>query len=131
MKPTSGAWLEIAEEDLDAAEAMLTTGRYLYAGFEAQQAAEKAMKAVIQEAMRVPPKVHNGNLVVLADRAGLCDVALVHRLAVLSSYYGATRYPEDREVIGQRTTADVARALINTAREVLAWARVQLTSQES
>lgn len=104
---------------------MLSTGRYLYAGFEAQQAAEKALKAVVQEALRVPPKVHN--LVALADHAGLRDPALVERLALLSSYYVATRYPEERKAIAQQTTQDVAMSLVETARRALAWARAQLT----
>ncbi len=129
MKPTTREWLEIAAEDLDTAQAMLDGGRYLYAGFEAQQSAEKALKAVIQEAVRVPPKIHN--LVTLAGRAGLADKALLGRLATLSPYYVATRYPEDRKTLGQRTTADVAKSLIETAREVLAWARQQLTWQGS
>lgn len=40
MKPTTREWLEIAAEDLDTAQAMCDGGRYLYAGFEAQQSAE-------------------------------------------------------------------------------------------
>ena len=129
MKPTTREWLEIAAEDLDTAQAMCDGGRYLYAGFEAQQAAEKALKAVIQEAVRVPPKIHN--LVTLAARAGLDDKEVAERLAALSPYYLATRYPEERMAIGQRTTAEVARSLIETGREVLAWAGRRLMSQGS
>jgi HEPN domain-containing protein len=52
-------------------------------------------------------------------------------LAALSPYYVATRYPEDRKLLGQRTTAEVAKSLIETAKEVLAWARQRLTSEDS
>lgn len=129
MKATTAEWLEIAAEDLDAAEAMLRSGRYLYAGFEAQQAAEKALKAVLQEAVRVPPKIHN--LVTLAREADLVVEELVDRLATLSAYYIATRYPEVRKELSQRTTVEVAQSLLDTAREVLAWAKYILTSNES
>lgn len=129
MKPTTVEWLEIAAEDLDAAEAMLRSGRYLYAGFEAQQAAEKALKAVLQEAARVPPKIHN--LVTLARDAGVDVQELLDRLATLSAYYIATRYPEVRKELSQRTTLDVAESLLDTAREVHAWAKQHLTSSES
>jgi HEPN domain-containing protein len=129
VKATTAEWLEIAAEDLDAAEAMLRSGRYLYAGFEAQQAAEKALKAVLQEAVRVPPKIHN--LVTLAREADLVVEELVDRLATLSAYYIATRYPEVRKELSQRTTVEVAQSLLDTAREVLAWAKYILTSNES
>ncbi len=129
MKPTTVEWLEIAQEDLDAAEAMFRGGRYLYAGFESQQSAEKALKAVIQETTRVPPKIHN--LVTLASEAGLERQDLIERLATLSAYYIATRYPEVRKELGQRTTLDVAEGLLTTAQEVIAWAKQQLTSSAS
>ncbi len=108
---------------------MLRSGRYLYAGFEAQQAAEKALKAVLQEAARVPPKIHK--VVTLAREADLGVPELLNRLATLSAYYIATRYPEVRKELSQRTTLDVAESLFNTAREVLAWAQQHLTSNES
>lgn len=129
MKPTTREWLEIAAEDLDTAQAMCDGGRYLYAGFEAQQSAEKALKAVVQEAVRVPPKIHN--LVTLAGRAGLSEPAMLERLAVMSPYYVATRYPEDRKILSRRTTEEVGKSLVQTAREVLAWAIERLTSQGS
>lgn len=129
MKPTTRQWLAIAVDDLDAAQVMLDSGRYLYAGFEAQQSVEKALKAVIQEAVRVPPKIHD--LVTLAHEADLNDEGIVANLAVLSPYYIATRYPRDRERIRASTTQAVAERLIQTAKEVLAWATTRLTSSGS
>lgn len=81
MKPTTNEWLEIAAEDLDTAEAMYEGGRYLYACFEAQQATEKALKAVLQEAVKVPPKVHN--LITLANEAGLNNKDMVSRQLII------------------------------------------------
>ena len=41
-------WVDISEYDLATAEAMLTTGRYLYVGFMCHQAIEKILKAHYQ-----------------------------------------------------------------------------------
>jgi HEPN domain-containing protein len=38
-------WAEIADYDLDTAEAMLATKRYLYVGFMCHQTIEKLLKA--------------------------------------------------------------------------------------
>ena len=62
-------WLNIAASDLDTGQAMLAGGRYLWAGFMAQQCAEKALKAVIEENQGRPPKAHS--LEALAKKAGL------------------------------------------------------------
>ncbi len=59
MRDTTQQWLTIAEADLDAARSMLRTKRLLYAVFQAQQCAEKSLKAVIQERGAVPPCIHD------------------------------------------------------------------------
>lgn len=129
MKPTTREWLEIATEDLDTAQAMYDGGRYLYAGFEAQESAEKALKAVIQEGVRVPPKIHD--LEKLAERAGLDEAALAGRLRILSLYYRGARYPEERAPLRRSTDEAMAVALMGTAREVLAWATGRVSSTTS
>lgn len=129
MKPTTREWMDIAEEDLDAARAMRDTGRYLYAAFQAQQCAEKALKAVLQEKLAAPPKVHD--LETLAEKAGLVESDLSRRLRILSAYYIATRYPEDRARLRDVTDREKAVNLIGIAEEVLAWATGQLNSTRS
>ncbi|MFH1653778.1 MAG: HEPN domain-containing protein, partial [Pseudomonadota bacterium] len=42
-------WIERADYDLDTAEAMLKSARYLYVAFACQQAVEKYLKAIIQK----------------------------------------------------------------------------------
>jgi len=123
-------WLAIAAEDLDTATDLLRSKRYLYAGFEAQQAAEKALKAVIQEAgTGAPPKVND--LVKLAALAGLADTATVERLRLLSKYYVAALYPEERAKVAAMTDRGVAADLHRTAKEALGWATQRLTSPPS
>ncbi len=129
MKPTTRQWLEIATEDLDTAQAMSDGGRYLYAGFGAQESAEKALRAVIQEGVRVPPKIHD--LETLAERAGLDDAALAGRLRILSLDYLGARYPEERASLRKSTDKAKAMELMGTALEVVAWATRRLRSTTS
>ncbi len=82
------------------------------------------MKAVIEENTGRPLKIHD--LVVLAKTAGL-DAGFQESILVLSPYYIATRYPEEREELSGRTNMDVAKQLLQTAREVLEWAKKRLT----
>ena len=57
MKPAAANWLLCADYDLQTAEAMLSTKRYLYVVFMCHLAIEKTLKAVCAEARpRVPPK---------------------------------------------------------------------------
>ncbi len=129
MKAASRQWLDIATEDLDTARAMLRGRRYLYACFEAQQAVKKALKAIIQESTRTPPRIHE--LERLGELACLDDEALASPLKALSVYYIAARYPEERDRIRAATDRAVAAGLVAAAEEVLAWARRKLTSMPS
>ncbi len=126
MKLSTRQWLVIAEDDLATAVAMLRSRRYLWAGFIAQQAAEKSLKAVLQEiSPAAPPRIHD--LVELGRRAGLADGPLLARLEVLKAYYIATRYPENRERVQQSTTRTLTVELVQTAKEILTWAQQRLT----
>lgn len=39
-------WIEMSDYDLETADAMLLTGRYLYVGFMCHQTIEKILKAI-------------------------------------------------------------------------------------
>lgn len=45
MSSQMNYWIELSEYDLETAEAMLKSKRYLYVGFMAHQAIEKIFKA--------------------------------------------------------------------------------------
>lgn len=52
-------WLDIAHYDLDTAEAMQNSDRYLYTVFMCQQAVEKLLKAIyIQQNGQEAPRTH-------------------------------------------------------------------------
>ena len=62
-------WLERVDYDLQTADAMLRTGRYIYAVFMCQQAVEKVMKAFINNTGSQVLPIHN--LRRLAENSGL------------------------------------------------------------
>ncbi len=63
-------WIAMSDYDLETANAMLLTGRYLYVGFMCHQTIEKILKAYWTNClMEVPLKIHS--LSRLAERTGL------------------------------------------------------------
>lgn len=59
-------WFDIALYDLQTAEAMLNSNRYLYVVFMCQQAIEKLIKAVfIDKLDKEPPRSHNISFIFL------------------------------------------------------------------
>ncbi len=65
-------WLAGAQYDLETAEHMLRTGRYLYVVFMCHLAIEKTLKALVCEATNAsPPRIHD-----LQRLAALANVTL-------------------------------------------------------
>ena len=63
-------WLDIADYDIETAEAMYNSGRWLYVGFMCHQVIEKTLKAYwCGTQPEDPPYTHN--LVLLSDKTGL------------------------------------------------------------
>lgn len=120
VKPETERWLDRAAADLKTATNLLEMEDQLPATFHAQQAAEKALKALLIETEDRFPKIHN--LVTLAARAKAPeDVAA--RCRRINPAYVVFRYPDAE----QGTTNEEAVALVNDAREVLGWVHRQLS----
>ena len=120
MKPEAERWLVKASEDLADARVLLEHGSPGAASFHAQQAAEKALKAVLLEQQGAFPRIHD--LAVLADKAG-APKDLRERSGVLSRAYVAARYPD----VDEPADMEEAAALVQTAEEVVAWVRRHLS----
>ncbi|MBI4745913.1 MAG: HEPN domain-containing protein [Deltaproteobacteria bacterium] len=113
-------WLDIAMEDLDVANELFNSRRYLYATFFCQQAVEKAFKAVIAMGNKEePPFIHNlVRLAGLADFKG--DEEITEMLEDLSLHYIKGRYMVEREKL-PGNKRDFASKMIKFANEVLSW----------
>ena len=116
-------WLRHARSDL----AMARGGRSglilrEHLCFHAQQATEKALKAVLLGCRIAPPRTHDiGHLLTLLP-ATLPQPAAVRAAAVLTKYAVQARYPTDWDEI---SPADFAQSL-KLAAAVLRWATAQL-----
>lgn len=60
MRSDTQNWIALADYDLDTAQHMLESGRYLYVVFMCHLALEKMLKAHVTEATQaIPPKSHD------------------------------------------------------------------------
>lgn len=121
-EPSSETWLRYAEADLALIRASIEAGAP--AGevcFHAQQAAEKALKALLRLQEVEPPRIHN--LVVLRE---LADVSLgpaadEDRLERLTDLESQSRYPGNwPEPSGAEAVwaSEMAQAVVLAVREV-------------
>jgi HEPN domain-containing protein len=120
-------WLNLADYDLDTAEAMLQTGRYLYVGFMCHQVIEKALKAVTANGGSEPPKIHR--LRMLASLTGTYDHMTEeqqHFLSLLEPLNIEGRYPGEYSRISSELSADRCRLLMAQTREVYEWIKSRL-----
>ncbi len=99
MRAETEPWWHQAEADLRAAEALFPVGEYHAVSWHAQQAAEKALKALIVERSRsnrpgnLPPRTHD--LRYLGRRVGV-PASIRADLALLFPLSQTARYPDDQ-----------------------------------
>lgn len=93
--------------------------------FDAQQAAEKALKAVLILKGQDFPKTHNvGTLVSLLEGAGETVPDELRKASRLTNYATVCRYPGDAEPV----TEDQFREAVTLAEAVVRWAEDRLRS---
>jgi len=116
-------WLSRARSNLQQARAELE-GVYLEdLCFDAQQAAEKAIKAVLIDRKVAFPYVHDlARLLTLVEQAGQVVPKEVKQAAKLSRYAVATRYPGVTEPVSKedhREAVSIAEAVVRWVEKVL------------
>lgn len=127
MQESVKEWFEISEYDLQSAEAMFSTGRYLYVAFMSQQAIEKILKAIyIKKNNELPPRTHN--LIYLVDVLKLVmDVDAMATLSRLNQYYIQGRYPGERMQLAKDMDNAKAKELLDNTKEIWGCLKQQLT----
>lgn len=121
-------WLDTAQYDLETAQAMLDTGRYLYVGFTCHLTTEKALKAAIANLDKFPPKIHN--LTELAKMSELWkDMGEEQRqlLRELNPLNIAGRYPSYKSKIEGLLTKTYCQQLIIRTKEMFSWIEGKLS----
>jgi HEPN domain-containing protein len=124
----SGDWFNQALRDLEQAEDSQRAGRHEWACFAAQQAAEKAVKALhLRFGQEAWGHVIAQLLVELPERAGVSQ-ELIERGRVLDNFYIPTRYANSHpagapfEHYGVLQSAEA----IQYAREIIEFVRIQM-----
>lgn len=123
MNPETRNWLASAEYDLDTAQQMLDSGRYIYVVFMCHLAVEKTLKALICESTKeAPPRSHD-----LPRLASLAKVALrpdlAQFIAQLTDASVSARYPDDLGEMVSRYPRQVSEDYLARTREVISWLR--------
>lgn len=122
------AWWELAQSDLRVAAvvAALQPPEWRLVCFLSQQAAEKALKALMEARQVSVPRTHD--LALLAEKLQvLVPVEAIADAALLLSIYGVgPRYPGPAGA----ANADEALAALAAARQVVAWAEERLAVAE-
>lgn len=126
QRPEPGSpahWLEHARSDMALAAAPRPAS-VLFGDlcFHAQQAAEKALKAVLVHRHIAPPRSHDLRhlLSLLPEGAAIPDQ--VRAAVILSQHATTSRYPDDSEDVDEPEWRDCVRL----AAAVLAWAEAEV-----
>lgn len=121
MKNEVKNWLDSAQYDLETAEHMYNTGRYIYTIFTCHLAIEKALKAKIEEITgKTPPKTHNLRYLVSLSSLELPE-DMFNFLSKLSDVSIPTRYPEDFKDLVKSYDEPNAKTYLVRTREIFQW----------
>lgn len=121
-------WQDLSDYDLETAEAMLISRRYLYVGFMCHQSIEKIFKALyVKLLVNNPPKIHS--LSVIAQKAGFLDLIntnfkeLINTLEPLNV---EARYPSYKEKMLKSLNEQNCINLITQTKDLQSWIKTQL-----
>jgi len=128
-------WLELAQYDLESADAMFATGRWFYVVFMCQQAIEKLCKGLYTLYLNDNiPKIHNIKQVFLCFEEKLnvtVEEDKYHLFDSLSAYYLTTRYPDFAKQANRQVNKKEAEFLLTKTKEVFSWLLTLKPSIES
>ncbi|MBI2144420.1 HEPN domain-containing protein [Candidatus Woesearchaeota archaeon] len=123
MKEEIKLWWSYAEADLKTAEHAAEAGDYYAAGFWAQQAVEKGLKALVLYKGSEFRKIHD--LETLAKKVD-ATAAIIDKCKKISPAYTIARYPDAALKPAKSVTKEEAEELVKLAKEVLEWAKNQM-----
>lgn len=121
-------WKELSDYDLDTANAMYDTKRWLYVGFMCHQVLEKILKAywcATQEDN--PPFIHS--LLRLAEGSGLMAQMEETQLLFLDEMMPMNieaRYPSYKLALAQGLNDEICLQMINRTKELQQWIKNRL-----
>jgi HEPN domain-containing protein len=118
-------WLDIAQYDIDTAEVMLKSGRWLYVVFMCQQAVEKLVKGLyVLYVDDDVPKTHNIRILVEKFEHLLPETVTDDQYTLfenLTIHYINGRYADYKQKLSERLNEQAATDLYNQTRGIFAW----------
>lgn len=128
MKDKIKYWIDLSDYDLETAQAMLSTERFLYVGFMCHQAIEKIFKAhYCLSSDELPPYSHN--LSYIAGKSGIDKILnddfrdLVNILEPLNI---EARYPTYKEMLMKSLTKSRCEEILKKTKELQSWVKERL-----
>lgn len=121
MKNETKNWIDSAQYDLETAEHLFTTGRYIYTIFMCHLALEKMLKAKIEEITgKIPPKTHD--LEYLLGLSGLSPNPEQEKfIAEISNLSIVTRYPGDFHQMIKDFSKTRTELILVKSKEIIEW----------
>lgn len=121
-------WLDIANEDIEVAEDLFKTKRWLYVAFMCHQVIEKTLKAY-WNAVREdePPYVHNHRR--LAEGCGLYNQMNDEQrrfLGMINNMNIEARYPDYKTGIARSLSEQSCRNIIDETKQLQQWIKEKL-----
>lgn len=128
MSDKTTYWIDLSDYDMETANAMLRTKRYLYVGFMCHQAIEKILKAYwTKKTNELPPYTHS--LSKLAEKTGL-HLELSEKqfeiIDMLEPLNIEARYPSYKERLLQALTEKKCTQIIEQTNELRLWIKRKL-----
>lgn len=121
-------WFELSDYDFETAQAMLSSGRYLYVGFMCHQTIEKILKAYYTSIKKeTAPFTHS--LSYIAGKADLWDKLSDEQkntIDILEPLNIETRYPTYKERLVNSLTKERCEMLISRTNELRKWIKLKL-----
>ena len=121
-------WSEISDYDLDTAEAMFNTRRWLYVGYMCHQVIEKIFKAY-WSSKKEEPAPYTHNLINLAQSCGLAqllDDKQREFVSLMMPLNIEARYPSYKQAVGDSLSEERCRDIIEKTRELQKWVKTKL-----
>lgn len=116
-------WVKSAEYDLETAEAMLKSGRYIYTVFMCHLALEKILKAKVEEVTKkIPPKTHDLEWLLELSKLQI-DSKLEEHLLDIGGKSVPTRYLSDFDAVMREFTRPSVELVFKQTKEAFSWIR--------
>ncbi|MDQ3021154.1 MAG: HEPN domain-containing protein [Bacteroidota bacterium] len=121
-------WIDISDYDLETAQAMLESKRYLYVGFMCHQSIEKILKACYELIKNdSPPYSHNLNrLIELTNLNSMLSENQNELIFELQPLNIRARYPAYRDALFKYLKSDKCIEIINNTKEFQKWIKEKL-----